>query len=114
MSPAQQPDRPDELAETLSPSPTEPMTSPCSGSDHDCDDAVAQLYTFLDGELDDQTLVKVEAHLRHCAPCLEAFDFEAELRKVVAAKCREQAPAELKVRILTVLQQLEASPGAPS
>ena len=86
----------------------EPMSRPeCDSSHDDCDDAVAQLYAFLDGELDAQTVTRVEAHLRRCSPCLEAFDFEAELRKVVAVKCRDQVPDELRTRILTVLTRLE-------
>ncbi len=93
---------------------TEPM-SHTEPSDHDCDDAVAQLYSFLDGELDAATVGKVEAHLKRCSPCLEAFDFEAELRKVVAVKCRDQVPDELRTRILSVLDQLEDAPdGGPA
>jgi hypothetical protein len=32
------------------------------------------------------------------------FDFEAELRNVVATKCREQVPDSLKQRIANALQ----------
>jgi mycothiol system anti-sigma-R factor len=95
--------------------PHEPMsTSDCQRSEHDCDEAVAQLYAFLDGELDDATVVKVEAHLQHCSPCLEAFDFEAELRKVIVAKCHEDVPGDLRARIMTVLERLEETSGPPA
>jgi mycothiol system anti-sigma-R factor len=93
----------------------QPMsTSECQRSEHDCDDAVAQLYAFLDGELDDETVVRVEAHLEHCSPCLEAFDFEAELRKVIVAKCHEDVPGDLRNRIMSVLERLEESSGPPA
>ncbi len=88
--------------------------SECRDSEHDCDDAVAQLYSFLDGELDADTVGKVEAHLKHCSPCLEAFDFEAELRKVIVSKCQEEVPGDLRIRIMTVLERLEESPGPSS
>lgn len=65
-----------------------------------CDDAVGQLYEYLDGELDHTTVVRIEAHLRRCSPCLEAFDFHAELRRVVAAKCAESMPAEVRSKLL--------------
>lgn len=73
-------------------------------TEHECTDAVARLYEYLDGELDAETLVVVEAHLRHCAPCLEAFDFESELKRVVASKCVEQIPDELKQRLISFLE----------
>ena len=69
----------------------------------DCDDALAELYLFLDGELDDSARVRIESHLRQCSPCLEAFDFEAELRRIVADRCRDRVPDELRARIQTLL-----------
>jgi mycothiol system anti-sigma-R factor len=70
---------------------------------HDCKDALTELERYLDRELDAQTLSGIEAHLRSCSPCLEAFDFQAELRKVVARGCREQVPDALRARILEAL-----------
>lgn len=72
-------------------------------SDHECEDAVAQLYTYLDGEMGPEGLKAVEAHLAHCSPCLEAFDFEAELRKVVHSKCAESMPTELRAKLLGLI-----------
>ena len=81
-------------------------------SPHRCDDAIAQLQSFLDGELDAETVALVEAHLRECSPCLEAYDFEAELRKVIAARLREDdVPGDLRARITGVLERLEAEGG---
>ena len=60
-------------------------------------------YLFLDGELDDSARVRIESHLRQCSPCLEAFDFEAELRRIVADRCRDRVPDELRARIQTLL-----------
>ncbi|UDY34438.1 mycothiol system anti-sigma-R factor [Dermatobacter hominis] len=78
----------------------------------DCDEAVAELYAFLDGELDAAVLVQVETHLRRCSPCLEAFDFEADLRRVIAAKCTEQVPPDIKARFCGMLRELGSSDGA--
>jgi mycothiol system anti-sigma-R factor len=64
-----------------------------------CDDAVHRLYHFLDGELDDARRAEIQRHLDECLPCLEAFDFEAELRQVIAMKCRDQVPESLRLRI---------------
>ena len=69
-------------------------------SEHvDCNEAVHRLYHFLDGELTSDSRVEIQQHLDACLPCLEAFDFEAELRIVIAKKCYEQAPDSLRDRI---------------
>lgn len=73
--------------------------------DHDanCDEAVASLYEFLDGEITDVTRSTVQRHLDDCSPCFEAYDFEAELRIVIAAKCRDEVPQELKDKIRAII-----------
>jgi mycothiol system anti-sigma-R factor len=69
-----------------------------------CDDAVAELYTYLDGELTIERRLRITAHLDECGPCLKAFDFEAELRVVIATKCQERVPDDLRARIAAALQ----------
>ncbi len=73
--------------------------------DGDCQRALATLYTFLDGELTPERRSEIQHHLDGCSPCLEAFDFEAELKIIVARRCREQVPESLRVRIAIALQQ---------
>jgi len=76
------------------------------GADPQCREAVAELYAFLDGELDEMAMVQVEEHLRRCSPCLEAFDFETELRRVIVARCAEEVPPELRERFCALLRSL--------
>ncbi|MDQ1437339.1 MAG: hypothetical protein QOK43_968 [Acidimicrobiaceae bacterium] len=76
----------------------------------DCDDAVHRLYHFLDGELDDRKRADIKRHLDECNPCLEAFDFEAELRVVIAQRCREQVPDRLRERIAQAIQHESIHP----
>lgn len=72
-----------------------------------CEEALAELYLFLDGELGDEHRAHVELHLRRCAPCLEAFDFEAELQRIVNRRCRDTAPNALRSRIMDALTVAE-------
>lgn len=72
-------------------------------AEHSCDDAVELIYEYLDGELDVGTLARIEVHLKRCSPCLEAYDFHAELRQVVRAKCSQSMPEELRSRLLRML-----------
>ena len=70
---------------------------------HECDDALHELYGYLDGELTVERRVTIQRHLDDCPPCYEAFDFEAELRIVIARKCTETVPDSLKQRIADAL-----------
>jgi mycothiol system anti-sigma-R factor len=75
----------------------------------DCDEAVHRLYHFLDGELTGEKRAEIQRHLDECLPCLEAFDFEAELRILIATKCRDQVPDALRARIAQALRHEETN-----
>jgi mycothiol system anti-sigma-R factor len=79
-------------------------------SDGDCEQALRTLYTFLDGELTRERRVAIQQHLDKCSPCLEAFDFEAELKIVVARCCRDQVPEHLRQRVAYLLEEASRAP----
>ena len=70
----------------------------------DCRETVHRIYHFLDGELTEEVRVEITRHLDECAPCMEAFDFEAELRAVIAQRCRDEVPDGLRDRIAQAIQ----------
>lgn len=72
-----------------------------------CDEALHDLYTYLDGELTEDRRVLIKDHLDDCNPCFEAFDFEAELRIVISHRCREEVPDALRQRIADQLAELD-------
>jgi mycothiol system anti-sigma-R factor len=71
---------------------------------NDCRDVVEKLYEFLDGELTEERKIKIRHHLDECSPCLEAFEFEAELRAMISTKSKEKCPGELLSKISQLLQ----------
>lgn len=71
----------------------------------DCNDALHELYTYIDGELTDSRREVITEHLNACGECFEAFDFQAELRQVVAHKCRDEVPDALKDRIAHLIDE---------
>jgi mycothiol system anti-sigma-R factor len=73
-------------------------------SEHDCDEALAELYRYLDQEMDAENVARIEAHLQDCAPCLGSFDFEKELRRAIQTGCREKVSAELRARVLVAIE----------
>jgi mycothiol system anti-sigma-R factor len=72
--------------------------------DEDCREALHRIYDFLDGELTDEKVAEIGRHLEHCQPCVSAFDFEVELRQMIATKCRDHAPEHLRERIAAAIR----------
>ena len=70
----------------------------------ECSEAVEVLYHFLDGQLTEERRILIKRHLDDCPPCLDAFDFEAELRVVIAHKCRERVHEELRWRVARAIR----------
>lgn len=66
----------------------------------DCNETLQELQRYLDHELPPQVQQLVDSHLTECVDCLQAFDFHAELKTVIATKCRtEPLPASLAAKI---------------
>lgn len=79
----------------------------------DCQDALHTLYTYLDGELTTERRQAIQRHLTQCEPCLHAFDFEAELKVVIARSCRDQVPDHLRAKIAEAISKASGTdPGS--
>jgi mycothiol system anti-sigma-R factor len=76
----------------------------------DCKEAVARLYHFLDGELTQERRSIIQRHLDACSDCIEAFEFEVELRVAIARGCREAVPEALRARVFNAIWE-EHRPG---
>lgn len=70
-----------------------------------CQDALHTLYDYLDGELTTERRAAIQRHLSECSPCLHAFDFEAELKVVIARSCRDQVPDHLRSKIAKAIAE---------
>lgn len=83
----------------------------CGGddtSDVDCEDAVRQLYNFLDGELTEERRREIAMHLDACGSCSGAAGFEAELRAIISSRCRDRVPESLIHRVAAALAAEDA------
>jgi len=68
-----------------------------------CDETIERLYSYLDGELTEERRREIALHLDLCGPCVDAFGFESELRKVIANRCRDHVPDTLIDRVASAL-----------
>lgn len=80
-----------------------------AASDVDCNEAVRQLYHYLDGELTEDRRLDISVHLDECGPCASAAGFEAELRVIIASRCRDRVPDSLIARVAAVIAAEEAT-----
>ena len=75
------------------------------GSTLSCDDALAILWDYLDGELNPERTAAMRAHLEACQPCLKHHEFErAFLDAVATARTSDPAPFSLRSRVAGMLR----------
>jgi mycothiol system anti-sigma-R factor len=72
-----------------------------------CEDVLADLERYVDGELDHARAVVLCAHLRGCSPCLEHEQFRRRFKGVVRAKWGREAPEELIERVARSIAETE-------
>ena len=75
-----------------------------------CDETIEKLYFYLDGELTEQRRIEIARHLDLCGPCVGAYGFEDELRKLVASRCHDHVPDELRERVAAALRAESGMP----
>jgi len=72
----------------------------------DCEQAVRELWDYLDGELTEEQMAEVRAHLKACRGCFPHFDFERAFLEALAKSKEEQAaPDELRRKVVAKLRK---------
>ena len=72
----------------------------------DCEQALKEIERYLDGELEGPLVAEIREHLWACDPCMNRSEFRRKLKELTAAKCGcEQVPAQLRLRIETLLRR---------
>ncbi len=74
-----------------------------------CDEALANLYPYLDSELEVVQVQRIRAHLDDCPPCWEVFGFEQRLKRVVRERLAEEVPDAVISRFRDALRQARES-----
>ena len=71
----------------------------------DCDKAHRRMYRYLDGEITVWRRWRISRHLGKCPPCAHGYVFEVELREVIATRCRDTVPDDVKHRIADAIEK---------
>ena len=70
----------------------------------DCDAVMRQLWDYLDGELTEERMAAIRAHLALCARCHPQFEFERTFLDTLARVRREHSnPARVRDRVMAAL-----------
>jgi len=71
----------------------------------DCEEVVAHLLDYLDGEIDAEKRVQIDRHLEECRGCYSRAEFERELRRRLRELGKESAPETLRRRLKALLDE---------
>jgi len=65
------------------------------------------MYFFIDRELADADSNEIQQHLDDCGPCLREVGLERIVKALIARSCVEQAPVELRQRVMFSIRQVQ-------
>lgn len=74
------------------------------GNPHEtpCDEVLANVFEYLDGEVDHEAKVRIRQHLEECSPCLKEYGLEEAIKAIVRRSCsHEDVPGDLRAKVLT-------------
>ena len=77
--------------------------------DCSCAEARAHLEAFLDRECTADLAERLAQHVATCSHCSRLADAETHLREILRSRCAEQAPPELRARVLGRLSALRTT-----
>ncbi|MGH8727352.1 MAG: anti-sigma factor family protein [Burkholderiales bacterium] len=70
-----------------------------------CEEALKNLFAYLDQELEEHDREAMDAHLHDCRSCYSRAEFEKRLKTRLAQSGSEAPPVELRERIRKILKQ---------
>jgi len=74
-----------------------------------CSEVLARVYSYLDGEIEEQGFAQVRQHLDECGPCLREFGLEEAVKRLVHKCCgHEPAPSGLRAKVMIRIQAIRA------
>ena len=77
----------------------------CDGPD--CEKALANLYLFIDEEIDTASCAEIQVHIDECSDCLGVYDLERVVKSLVSRSCSETAPQPLREKVLLSIRTVQ-------
>jgi mycothiol system anti-sigma-R factor len=74
-----------------------------------CSEVLGRVYEYLDGEMSEHDVRKIQRHLQECRCCLDQYDIDFALKALLRRSCAgETAPEELRARIMVQITEVRA------
>jgi mycothiol system anti-sigma-R factor len=71
---------------------------------------LARVASYIDGELEGAGYAQIRQHLDECGPCLREFGLEEAVKRLVHKSCgHDEVPGDLRVKVLTRIQEVRAT-----
>ena len=80
-------------------------SNPCEGPD--CEQALENLYLFIDREIDTASCAEIQTHIDVCTTCLSEYDLERVVKSLVSRSCSETAPDPLREKVLMSIRTVQ-------
>jgi len=81
------------------------MSGACDGPD--CEQALQNLYLFIDQEIDTASCAEIQSHIDECTTCLTEYDLERVVKSLVSRSCSEVAPDPLRQKVLLSIRTVQ-------
>ena len=78
-------------------------------TDCGCDKARAELEEYLHNELRGADAIDIRDHVANCADCQAELRVGVAITEVVQRACRESAPEQLRVQVLTQIRLYQST-----
>ncbi len=70
-----------------------------------CDNAVEYVYQYIDDELTMTRRARVRWHLRRCGHCVDAYEFETQLKARIKIAGREEPSADFFSSLRSIIEK---------
>ena len=80
-------------------------------TDCGCEKAKAELEEYLHDELRSEDAADIREHMEHCESCRGELRVGVAITEVVQRACRETAPEELRVMVMTRIRDIQSGHG---
>jgi mycothiol system anti-sigma-R factor len=78
----------------------------------DCREVLDRVFEYLDGEMGQIDVARIQQHLDECGPCLKQYDLDVVVKALLRRSCAcEQAPQELREQILVRITEVRLELG---
>lgn len=75
-------------------------------SELDCEQVLAMVWGYLDGEIDEVRYREIQMHISMCAECGPRYEFQRRVLALVERKCKEGSfPQGLRQRLFRLLEE---------